>query len=64
MSNQQGSNKTLYFLAGVILVAVLGVGYVYYTEEVDDSASIETSAGDDSFKLEVDDDSLSVSSED
>lgn len=70
MSQQNDNNGFLYFMVGVLLVAVIGIGYIFMggnaQDNTTDLAIIETSAGEESstqetFSFEMDDNGFEAS---
>lgn len=55
MSDTSGSNKALYFIVGALLVAVLGLGYMYMSGQ---------SADEPTLSIDVDDDGIDVDTND
>ncbi|RKQ71852.1 hypothetical protein DES40_1183 [Litorimonas taeanensis] len=55
MSNRSDSNKGLYFIVGALLVAVLGLGYMYISGQ---------SADEPTLSIDVDEDGIDVDTND
>ncbi|WP_416877103.1 hypothetical protein [Litorimonas sp.] len=53
MSDNNGSGKGIYFIVGALVIAVLGLGYMYFTGQ---------SADEPDLSIEVDDNGLDVDS--
>jgi hypothetical protein len=54
-NSNTNSNGFLYFLAGALLVGVVGFGVYYFTQDNTTKADFEISVGEDGIKVEATD---------